>query len=814
MKKRYTLSFLFISLFGLLVAQPTNTLVIGGVTFNIDTVASMKVGPGTHYSALRYTTSSKGLSVFMLEVDATNPHIKFESVLGKDSIVTCERTSDMAIRKSREGAVYFAGTNADFFSTSGSVGIPVHGCVVEGQIARIPASSPLMAFSGSSPILSNIAFKNSYCKTGDQSLTINNVNTARGENQLILYNTLNGNYTHTNIHGKEVLIELDGSTEWTVNRALKAKVVSVESGKGNMRILPNHAVLSGHGTAVSFLDPLKAGDEVELFLGFDFPNLSSKPTVRAMVGGDRMILQDGVVTDNDWAELHPRTAIGYSQNGNKVYFCVVDGRSSISAGVRTKELADIIKSAGAYTAVNLDGGGSSAMYVKEFGVMNSPSDGVERAVSNGIYTVNTAPADDNIAEIKCSTHSVSLPKYGVYEPLFFGYNQYGTLIDTEVKGVKLSCSQEMGYIDEQERFIASGTQGGILYADYNGLKTEIRVNLTTDATPSLKLEEAIVDKDHPYSIEVLALSAGKLRPLLPEALSWTIDNPEVCTIERGVLTGLANGSTLVHGTLGTNTVTLKVNVEIPAKAIMPITDIENFSWELSKTSNISGASVTSSELPLGIKYLFTGGRNPYVQLANDIPLYSIPSSLSVVINTGKAALLNASIGAKAKTDKNYTTFQFTGIPVGEDYTFTLDMEKVLTDTSVRGAYPIYINGLKFTLDTSKHPTNEECEITVKEFNMVYEKMVVGISNPALLSKLRVYPNPVKEGEAFIALGVESAQDVRMELYAYDGTLVDVQTAAVSASNEVRLSLEGLPAGYYFVKVSLDGKVETVKICIN
>ena len=104
-----------------------------------------------------------------------------------------------------------------------------------------------------------------------------------------------------------------------------------------------------------------------------------------MVGGDRIILKDGVVQDNDWAERHPRTAIGYSADGKKVYFCVVDGRSSFSTGLTTKHLADIMKSAGATTALNLDGGGSSGMYLNKFGLMNTPSDGHERAVSNGIF---------------------------------------------------------------------------------------------------------------------------------------------------------------------------------------------------------------------------------------------------------------------------------------------------------------------------------------------------------------------------------------------------------------------------------------------
>src|SRR5664279_202814 len=137
-----------------------------------------------------------------------------------------------------------------------------------------------------------------------------------------------------------------------------------------------------------------------------------------MVGGDRQILQHGLVTDNDWAALNPRTAVGYSSDKSKIYFCIVDGRSTISVGVSTKQLADIIKSAGASEAINLDGGGSSTLYVKGLNLMNVPSDGSERAVGNGLFAVSSAPTDVTISEINAYKKTVELPKNGTLTPTF------------------------------------------------------------------------------------------------------------------------------------------------------------------------------------------------------------------------------------------------------------------------------------------------------------------------------------------------------------------------------------------------------------
>lgn len=60
-------------------------------------------------------------------------------------------------------------------------------------------------------------------------------------------------------------------------------------------------------------------------------------------------------------------------------------------------------------ALNLDGGGSSGMYLNKFDLMNTPSDGHERAVSNGIFAVDLSASDDVIAEILPYEKTVMLP---------------------------------------------------------------------------------------------------------------------------------------------------------------------------------------------------------------------------------------------------------------------------------------------------------------------------------------------------------------------------------------------------------------------
>jgi uncharacterized protein YigE (DUF2233 family) len=79
---------------------------------------------------------------------------------------------------------------------------------------------------------------------------------------------------------------------------------------------------------------------------------------------------------------HPRTAVGLSRDRKTMYFVVADGRRTGVPGVTLAQLASFMADElDACSAMNLDGGGSSAMWV-DGRIINRPSDGVERPVAN------------------------------------------------------------------------------------------------------------------------------------------------------------------------------------------------------------------------------------------------------------------------------------------------------------------------------------------------------------------------------------------------------------------------------------------------
>ncbi|MFB0517153.1 MAG: phosphodiester glycosidase family protein, partial [Candidatus Neomarinimicrobiota bacterium] len=78
-------------------------------------------------------------------------------------------------------------------------------------------------------------------------------------------------------------------------------------------------------------------------------------------GGEIRITSDEeVFFGTSVPNVHPRTAAGYTQNGELILL-VVDGRQDRSRGVDLNELAIIMKDLGCLEALNLDGGGSSTL---------------------------------------------------------------------------------------------------------------------------------------------------------------------------------------------------------------------------------------------------------------------------------------------------------------------------------------------------------------------------------------------------------------------------------------------------------------------
>lgn len=106
-----------------------------------------------------------------------------------------------------------------------------------------------------------------------------------------------------------------------------------------------------------------------------------------VISGNVMLVHDGQVVTHANNARHPRTVVGLDADRTRLVVLVVDGRKpGIATGMTYDELGAEMLRLGCREALNLDGGGSSVMAVRDgaagMKILNVPTDGHERAVAN------------------------------------------------------------------------------------------------------------------------------------------------------------------------------------------------------------------------------------------------------------------------------------------------------------------------------------------------------------------------------------------------------------------------------------------------
>lgn len=119
------------------------------------------------------------------------------------------------------------------------------------------------------------------------------------------------------------------------------------------------------------------------------------PGVNETIGGNPTLLENGVETIGEcpassaFCGRHPRTGIGLDARG-RILLVTVDGRQKRSVGMTLHEFAGLFRYLGAGSALNLDGGGSTTMWVRGQ-IVNRISDPSERPVGSAILVVPGGP---------------------------------------------------------------------------------------------------------------------------------------------------------------------------------------------------------------------------------------------------------------------------------------------------------------------------------------------------------------------------------------------------------------------------------------
>lgn len=316
--------------------------------------------------------------IHALIVDTRLARLKLAQAM--DEVAGAETTSSMA---ARHGAL--AAINGGYFRTTGITrGEPVGVLAINGKILSeaVRNRAALAARDEGNRIRAAIAHFTITAElrvAGKMARAIDGFNRPREKDELIVFTPEFHRTTLTEPDGIEVVVQ-------------RNRVVGVFDGAGSLLIPPGGWVISANAGARNWVRTyLRRGLRVEI----KAQTKSESPisfTPDFILGGGPQLISSGRqvfaaeaerYSESLYRQRHPRTAIGWRADGRLVLI-TVDGRQKQSVGMTMEELAALMLELGCVEAMNLDGGGSTAMVVKNK-VVNHPSDATgERPVSDAL----------------------------------------------------------------------------------------------------------------------------------------------------------------------------------------------------------------------------------------------------------------------------------------------------------------------------------------------------------------------------------------------------------------------------------------------
>lgn len=339
------------------------------------------VADGVEYAEVRREFSGKSVNINLLRLDLKKVRLDVHHAL--DAAIGTEKTSSIATRHKA-----FAAINAGFFrlDTTSFAGDPVGLFMIDGEPLSEAVNDRIQLIISNRSNRSDIQFARmkllQSVTLGQETFDVTGVNRERKADDTVIYTPHFGPTTKTGGGGLELVI-------------VKGIIISALDGLGNAAIPRNGYVISASGKFRQSLAAVE-GKNGSLRLTRRWEGLPAELTrdrfqLDVVTGVPQLIKNSKI--DITWEQekssksfvetRHPRTAVAKLKDG-KFLMLTADGRSEQSAGLDLYDLAAYFLELGATDAMNLDGGGSTTMFVGGK-VVNKPSDKEgERKVGDAI----------------------------------------------------------------------------------------------------------------------------------------------------------------------------------------------------------------------------------------------------------------------------------------------------------------------------------------------------------------------------------------------------------------------------------------------
>jgi exopolysaccharide biosynthesis protein len=620
---------------------------------------------GVTQKNITYLTTEGFINVNVLYIDLNDSNTSISTIFNPSGFKDRMNVEDMA---NGNGAI--AAVNGDFFDTK--QGFIIGASVKNGNLLTVPY------YKGNYATFAIDKYNNpsiGYWKSTSLNITLpdgsqipisalNNIGSlSNGTSCVIFTKDWNSNTPGVSDNYKDLVeIIVDNNN----------KVVDIRKGEGPTLIPDGGYSIDVTGNVASTLLNLKPGDTV-------IKNISTDPpfnNFKMAVSGGTILVSNGSIpqqfTDNVDG-IYARTAIGYTQDKKHVIIATVDNANT--RGMTEKELAQLMINLGAYEAMNLDGGGSTQMAVRELGdgqaKLQNTVPGYERNVANGVGVFNTAPAG-NLYALKLEADSTNV-FVGTHRAITVkGYDENYQPVKIDQNNVSFSINGIAGKFDGNE-FLAESAGDGVITARVGNVTGTLKIKaLDTLADIRFNPYSLNINKGSTTSIYVTGKDLNGYRaPIEDRDINWTVYN-NVGTINNGVFTA-SNAD--VSGALSAN-----INGKVGNLLV--------------KVGQ--GSDFDASQLPKPLDFVSLDSRNKEINVSNTNDSFKF----MVFGDTDYDTLLRLQISLKAAdtANKDYPLIIFTG-DVNDRVLKSLNIQYIKAGDSY-GVYD-FRNSTFITLDDTK-----------------------------------------------------------------------------------------------------------------
>lgn len=368
-------------------AEVTGTETSGGWTTDM--------GGGAVYYRRVFTSSPLGRQTenyveYTPNAEAVPVVVNGASVWGKRTITSA------ADYMKNSGMRPLIGINADFFSMT--TGIPMGYTITDGEILSKEAGlQDAVGFRKDGTVfIDKLGIDASLTNSEGRKVPVQYVNKwpQDGLNGLYMLTSDFSDTTHTGFKALfAVCVPADG--DLSLNSTMTLTVEEVYIYDGNIAIPEGRVVFvmdpDGDAECADMVSRLAPGDTVAFansVYGAERYNWEQAEYAVSSIGG--RLLNNGVKGGGFEAGTAPRTAVGVRDDGTAVFYTLDGRQSGHSYGAGIDMIAERMRELGCVDALNLDGGGSTAIGAvfpgsEEFIVTNKPSDGALRSCANYLF---------------------------------------------------------------------------------------------------------------------------------------------------------------------------------------------------------------------------------------------------------------------------------------------------------------------------------------------------------------------------------------------------------------------------------------------